>query len=649
MPVPHLRRVRALATTALAVGAVTGAALAAAPAASAAPGDPVTIANTLPGWLGRAQQVQVTAKVATPQTVRVYLAPKGGLAALQAAVASLSTPGSANYGKWLTSAQYDATYAPTAASAQALSGYLAGKGLAVGGVEAHRRYVTATGTPAQLGAAFGTTLGVYTHDGQTVTAPSAAAKLPASVGNQVLTVTGLDTTFSAVTHDDVTPDDPTPPPAGFVNGKPCSVYYGKLLATYQADYTTPLPQFMGQTLPYAPCGYTGAQYRQAYEKGLSGLTGAGATVAITDAYQWPRLTTDVAIYANRHGDGAYRDGQLTEVPSPIGYRYKQRCDPSGWAGEEVLDVEAVHAMAPAANIRYYGSASCSDADFIDTLARVVDDNQAQIVSNSWGGLESISSASSVAAYEQIFLQGATQGQSFLFSSGDNGDELANTGIRQVDYPTSDPYVTSVGGTSTGIDRTGIVTQTGWGTQSYKLSANGQAWQKVGFSSGAGGGYSSLFNRPSWQDKKVPATAPAGRAVPDVAMDADPNTGMLIGMTQAFPSGPAYGEYRIGGTSLASPLLAGFMALGIGQAGGQGYGLLNPALYRVSTSNITDVTPVADLGVVRVNYNNSIDDSDGVSYFVRTFDQDSSLKTAVGWDPVTGLGVPNAGLIRTLGR
>lgn len=651
MHVPHTRRALALVTTVGAVAAVTGAALVAAPAANAAPSGSVTITSTLPRWLSKAQKVAVSPNAVSAQTVRVYLAPNHGLAALKSKVDALSTPGSAQYRQWLTTAQYEASYAPTAASATSVSKYLSGRGLKVTGVEAHRRYVTATGTAAQLGAAFGTTLARFTHDGQTVTAPTAAAVLPAAIGTQVLTVTGLDTTVTKKTHNNETPDA-TAPPAGFQNGRPCAINYGNPLATYQADYSTPLPKFKGQTLPYAPCGYTGPQFRSAYEGTLAagtpgtGLTGAGATVAITDAYAWQKLSSDVNTYAGRNGDGTFASGQLTQVPSPTGYTQQAACDPTGWAGEEVLDVEAVHAMAPGANVRYYASASCFDDDFLDTLARVVDDNAAQLVTNSWSDLEANESAASVAAYEQVFLQGATQGISFLFSSGDNGDELANSGSIQVDYPASDPYATAAGGTATGIANGAITTQTGWGSHSYALSSTGRGWGTGSFLYGAGGGYSTLFNRPTYQQAKVPTNTAPGRAVPDIAMDADPNTGMLIGITQAFPDGNRYGEYRIGGTSLASPLLAGFMALAVGKNGGTGLGLLNPTIYKAKKAQITDVLPKTG-GVVRVNNNNGVDNTDGVSYFVRTFDQDSSLKTATGWDPVTGLGVPNANLIAAL--
>jgi subtilase family serine protease len=136
-------------------------------------------------------------------------------------------------------------------------------------------------------------------------------------------------------------------------------------------------------------------------------------------------------------------------------------------------------------------------------------------------------------------------------------------------------------------------------------------------------------------------------VPDVAMDADPTTGMLVGETQSFPEGVHYGEYRIGGTSLASPLFAGMTALSF-QHAGHGVGLLNPVIYGHGAA-FTDVagTP-QDPGNVRVDFANGLDDSAGLLYSVRTFNQDSSLTTGPGWDDVTGLGSPNAGWLSATG-
>jgi len=637
MKIPHLRRAAAVAVTA-AVFTGLGAQIpaAAAPLSPTAASGSVTIDNTLPRWLPRAQKVDgITTFAEAPQSVRVYLNPNGGTAALQQKVLTLSDPRSAQYRQWLTVDQYNAAYQPTQATVDAVSTYLTAQGLTVDGVEAAHRYITASGYTGQLDQAFGVTLGTYSHDGQTVTAPSGAVTVPADIGSAVLTVTGLDTTVTRFSHRNVTPD--VPPPPSFVNAKPCNINYGNLLAKFQADYKTPLPTFQGKYLSYAPCGYTGPQFRAAYE-GNSALHGNGVTVAITDAYRWQKIASDASTYAQNHGDGPYAPGQLTEN-LPGSYNSQTECDSSGWSGEETLDVEAVHAMAPAANIRYYAASSCNDGDLLDALARVVDEDKAQLVSNSWGEAEEAETGDLIAAYEQVLLQGAMQGISMMWSSGDNGDELASTGVKQADYPTSDPYATSVGGTSTAISNGVLNFQSGWGTQKYSLSSDGKSWTPVGFLYGAGGGFSALFNQPPYQKGVVPASAPAGRAVPDVAMDADPNTGMLIGQTQTFPDGVHYGEFRIGGTSLASPLFAGMTALAIQNGGGKGLGLLNPKLYQ-SKSLFSDVKKTPNqLGDVRADYANGNDPSGGILYSVRTFGQDSSLAVRAGWDAVTGIGVP----------
>jgi subtilase family serine protease len=234
----------------------------------------------------------------------------------------------------------------------------------------------------------------------------------------------------------------------------------------------------------------------------------------------------------------------------------------------------------------------------------------------------------------------------MFSSGDDGDELAATGTKQVDYPGSDPYATGVGGTSTAIGAAGnLLFQTGWGTDKFSLSADAASWNPLGFLYGAGGGTSMLFARPSYQDG---VTSSPYRQQPDVSMDADPTTGMLVGETQSFPQGViAYDEYRIGGTSLASPLFAGMTALALQRAGGAGAGLLNNAIYTHlgSFSDVAGTPP--DAGNVRVDYANSVDASRGLLYSVRTFDQDSSLSVTPGYDQVTGVGVPNTGWLTAL--
>ena len=627
-------RVAVFVVGAAAIVAITAGSLGSAHAASGRQ----AIANTRPAWLGHAKDLG-HASAGASVSARIYLTPNGGMDKLKQFALAVSTPGNAQYRHFLKPSQYFQRFGTTNGTVSDVTSWLTGAGLHVTATESHNRWVEVSGNVAHAEAAFGVSINNYRHDGMSVQAPTSALSAPSSVASSVLAVSGVDTTPMIIRPAS---QKPAPPEAGFRNAPPCSTYYGEKLATT-------VPAFNGHTLPYAPCGYKGAQFRSAYE-GSTTLDGTGVTVAITDAYGSPNIESDAATYAARNGDRAYAPGQLSQfVASPMTRvnNGRRQCGENGWYGEETLDVEAVHAMAQGAKIRYYGAASCYDSDFLDTLAKVNDDDAAQIVTNSWDGTEVGQKSTTTAAYQEIFLQGAAEGISYMFSSGDDGDELESTGTRQADYPASDPYATAVGGTTTAINAAGALAwQTGWGTLKYSLSSDGTSWDPLGFLYGSGGGASTLFGQPGYQAGITPAGA---RGVPDVAMDGDVTTGMLIGETQIFPEGVHYDQYRIGGTSLSSPLFAGMTALAFQHAGG-GVGLLNPTIYaNASTGVFTDVTgPGPDAGNVRVDFTNGLDASGGLLYSVRTFDQDTSLNVNPGWDDVTGLGSPNSGWLTALG-
>jgi subtilase family serine protease len=636
-----MKRAKTSLSAVAAAGAlVATGAVVTAPGATAAPQRHL-LARTAPRWVAKADSLGA-APAAGTSTFRVYLAPKGGMDALKAAAAQVADPKSAHYRQFLSASQYHARFDASTATVSKVSRYLRSHDLAVTSVAAHHRFLRVKGTNAAVQRAFHVAMKRYHHRGRVVQANSSPVSLPTTVGSLVITVTGLDTTPHLMKHDTA------PPSTGFRNARPCSRFYGQLSAKYEGDFRTKLPSFDGDTLPYAVCGYTGPQLRAAYEGSKTALTGKGVTVAITDAYASPTLAGDTATYTSRHGDGSYAAGQLTQVTAK-NTRFEDECGASGWYGEETLDVEAVHAMAPSANVVYYGARSCDNGDLSDTLARVVNQNKASLVTNSWGSAGETASTDEVAADEEIFLQGALQGIGFLFSSGDSGDELANTGIRQPDYPASDPYVTAVGGTSDAIGADGTFDfQTGWGTEKYTENADHKGWTNIGFTSGAGGGESSLFGRPAYQKGVVPNSFGSGRAVPDVGLDADPTTGFLVGQTQTFPDGVYYDEYRIGGTSLASPLYAGMTALTTENAGGR-LGFLNPAIYaQAGSGTFNDVKgSPPDEGNVRADFANSTDDSAGIVYSVRALGRDSSLALGTGWDEVTGIGSPNPGWLTSI--
>jgi subtilase family serine protease len=657
-------RTRAGLAVAATLPLVAGALAMGIPSAQAASHDRQVLANTKPLW-ATAKADHGAAAGSTTVKARVYLAGRdaSGLAAFAQAV---SDPKSAQYGKYLTAKQAQARFGASKAQVAEVTAWLKSSGLKVTSTTEH--YIAISGDKAAVEKAFGTELHNYTKNGHTYHAPATAASVPASLHGAVLTVVGLDnapaiartdaTTGSAAKSaarpSDAAPGDTLPPPdAVFKNAGPFSSYYG-------SNVDKKLPAADGTHEPYAIKGYTGEQLRAAY--GAGKYTGKGVTVAITDAYASPYIAQDAAEYAKKHGDAAYKAGQLTQV-LPDSYNSTDACGAGGWYGEETLDVEAVHAVAPAADITYVGAASCNDDDLLAGLTKVVDFHLADIVSNSWSDIEADSTPDSAAAYDQVFQLGASEGIGFYFSSGDDGDYLAAVGSKQVGTPADSVWATSVGGTSLAVGKNdNYEWETGWGTDKAPLSADGQSWTGFPgpFTSGAGGGTSVLFQQPFYQKGIVPdslseadgSTTPM-RVLPDISAVADPTTGFLVGQSQSFPdSSVQYSEYRIGGTSLACPVTAAVQALATQARGGVAIGFANPAIYeRYGTPAYHDVTdqPLGQgqgIANVRVDYANSLDSSDGLLVSLRSFGLDSSLHATVGYDDVTGVGTPAAGYVKS---
>ena len=577
-------------------------------------------------------------------TARVYLAGRDAAGLAQYAK-EVSDPNSASYGKYLSTKQADARFGATKQQVAQVTAWLKSSGLKVTG--SGRHYLTVTGGSAAVEKAFSTRLHNYTKGKGTYRAPVATPSVPDSLHGAVLTVTGLDNAPHKSKHDDALP----PPDAVFRNAGPFSTYFG-------SKTDKKLPSAYGSKAPYAIKGYTGKQLRSAY--GAKSFTGKGVTVAITDAYASPSIAQDSKEYAKRNGDKNYRAGQLSQVV-PADYNSTEECQASGWYGEETLDVEAVHAVAPDADITYVGAASCNDDDLLDSLGRIVDGHLADIVSNSWGDVEANQTPASAAAYDQVFQLGAVEGIGFYFSSGDDGDDVASSGVKQVDTPANSAWVTAVGGTSLNVGKNDTYQwETGWGTLQAGLGADNNWTGFPGaFTSGAGGGTSATMPQPFYQKGVVPdslakanGTAPM-RTVPDISAVADPNTGFLVGQTQTLPDGTlGYDEYRIGGTSLAAPVIAGIQALAQQARHNVPIGFANPGIYqRYGTSSYHDVTdhPLGagrDIAVVRNDFVNSVDDADGISTSLRTLGKDSSLSSVVGYDDVTGVGSPAAGYVNS---
>ncbi|MFF0225559.1 protease pro-enzyme activation domain-containing protein [Streptomyces sp. NPDC004629] len=616
------------------------------PAAHAADGPARnTLAGTRPAWATAGADRGATPDAARV-TARVYLAGRDA-SGLTAYARAVSDPSSPLYGRYLSAAQAQARFGATRAQVKAVTSWLSSAGLKV--TEVTRHYIAVSGDVAAAERAFGTRLHDYAKGAKTYRAPARTASVPRGLGGAVLTVTGLDNAPHKAHHQDQLP----PPDAVFKNAGPFSSYYG-------SNTATTLPSAYGQKIPYAVKGYTGKQLRAAY--GAGRYTGKGVRIAITDAYASPTIASDASAYARKHGDAAWKTGGLRQV-LPRNYTKTEECGAAGWYGEETLDVEAVHAVAPEASVTYVGASSCYDDDLLDSLGKIVDNHLADIVSNSWGDIEANETPDVQAAYDQVFQLGAVQGIGFYFSSGDNGDEVANTGTKQVDTPADSAWVTAVGGTSLAVGKgETYLWETGWGTEKANLSADGGSWTDFpgAFTSGAGGGTSRTVPEPFYQRGVVPdslaeANSAAGnRVVPDIAAVADPNTGFLVGQTQTLPDGSArYSEYRIGGTSLAAPVIAAVQALAQEARGGKAIGFANPVIYAKYGSkayhDVTDDPTGSGLAVARVDFANGYDSADGLLTSVRSLGKDSSLKAVRGYDDVTGVGTPAGGYVQSYRR
>jgi len=426
----------------------------------------------------------------------------------------------------------------------------------------------------------------------------------------------------------------------------CSEWYGQVPDTTDPAY----PGYAA--LSYAPCGYFPGKIRQGY--GFSdiirqGNDGKGQKIAIVDAFLSPTLLLDAQTYAaNNDPDYPMKASQLKTVWGPG----QPQTPDTGWYGEQTLDVEAAHAMAPGATIVAVASQSAYDQDLIAAINMVVTKRLGSVISNSYGMVEQGGYVDFL-AWKPVLTAAGLKGIGVYFSSGDNGDEgFADFGIPpSADFPASSDLVTAVGGTSLALGQTGnLVFEAGWETGASFLDPAVDADADAGtpampatwdpappgfFVFGAGGGWSTVFEQPTWQKNVVPNSyavqaGVARRTVPDVGMLADPFTGFVVGQTD--PDSGTYSEAAIGGTSLACPLFAATIVLAQ-QHSGRSFGFANPLLYKHKNA-FRDIVPLNPKQAVVL----PLDDG---SVAAVPFDYDQqTIKTAEGWDSVTGLGSPN---------
>jgi subtilase family serine protease len=496
-------------------------------------------------------------------------------AGIQQFVDAVSDPKSARYRQFITPEQVGSRFGLPAAAVSKVTGYLSSHGMSIRLVAKNRLAILADATVAQAEAAFHTSIESFMPVGPDILAESphfaysATPSVPAEIGGYITHVAGME---------------------NFTHATPMG--YAVTPAQLRTFYNV------------APLYSGGAQ-------------GKGRTIGISnfDGFRLANLS------------GWYSNGTWT-LPTPsggIGSNVTDEVPPgdtSGGAGspagEGDLDIQSTLAMAPLANVIIYDAGSGS-SDLIGVLTLETNDNKADIITESYGWTST--SSSFYTSAHNLHLSMSAEGITYLCASGDHG----TYSIPADPYPDCDPEVLVVGGTTTNTSSSGaLVSQTGWG---YVTS---------GTQYGSGGGWAvntlSFNTLPSWQTGKGIPTTINYRLVPDVALNADPNTPYYIYLQAGELGVSSTGLYTgIGGTSAASPTFAGSLAdaeeqiianggLPANSAGNHRFGRIGNLLYSFNgnSSVFTDITS----------------GSNG------TLPNGQTSNAGTGWDFVTGWGCMN---------
>jgi subtilase family serine protease len=617
----------------------------------------------------------------------------------------LYNPSSPSYRHFLNRAQIAARFAPTAAEAKAVRQFFESNNLKVVKVGPDNFFVRARGTVGDVEKAFHVTLNNYQVGTKTLRANDRDPIVSGAAGLLVRSVAGLDTgkyehpliakpttlpgkkgaaTLSAAVH----------PGSNTFFSNNC--FDGTKTETFSTNGNGSLPigLYKGnhlnlQSLTSAGCGYTPPMIQAAYNlTGLyaDGFDGKGQTIGIIDWCGSLTIKDDANAFSAYFGLPPLTSSNfaITYIPVPSNCQAVDQVEIN-------LDVEWAHAIAPGANINLIvpPSATLQDVDQAEFTA--VNYGLANVLSGSYGSVESFTPASVLATENLINQIAAIAGISANFSSGDNGD-FTNFGIpATVSAPADSPWATAVGGVSLALNSDNSIRwQAGWGNNETLLAETGTVFDPplaFGFIGGAGGGPSNCaiqdsqfnclggFPKPSYQQK----LRGKYRQVPDVSWLADPFTGAVILITVPGQL-PAQVWQVWGGTSLACPMFSALWAIANQEAGAP-LGLAASYVYSLPAGAVTDIVPVA----ATHNVVASIQDANGTTayganavlggtspgkfvsalwdyaYFQNTAlvisfgtdcttypgfgltdcTQPTALRTRVGWDNVTGVGTPNA--------
>lgn len=458
---------------------------------------------------------------------------------LESFLRDVQDPYSPNYHHFLTPQTFTEQYGPTRDEVAAVSEFLSRNGIRVTDVSENRMLIHAQGQVAAVERAMGVTINDYSYGVRRFFAASSNPRLPTEIASSVRSVMGLSNSDVMRPHLVMSP-----------NGKPGG----------------------GGT----PAGFSPNQIATAYNwpSVTSTANGAGVKIAVATAFTYK--SSDLTSFWSQYGLPSH---SVTAI-AVDGTTRKTDV-------ETTLDIQRSAAMAPGAAILVYEAANAQLTTFTDCYNKVVTDNQADVMTTSWGLDENSTPVSSMQADDAIFAQASAQGIALFAAAGDNGASDGTSDSDNADFPASDPHVTAAGGTHLVLASNGsISSETVW--------------------SGSGGADSVQFGQQSWQAvRNVPQNG--HRVSSDLSMDADPNTGYSV------LSGGRWAVY--GGTSFVAPELAGLFAVRVGQVGRLGQ--VNALIYaNAGTSNYS------------TDFHDITSGSNGFS-------------AAAFWDYPTGWGTPNA--------
>src|SRR5215470_7705092 len=650
-------------------------------AAQSANGKGWRIANNTPGFVKMAKDLGPVDPTTTIEvTVWLQLHNQNRLDQL---LKSQNQQGSANYHKWITQDEFNASFSPTPQELNSVANYLRAHKLSMVSVAENNWYVKVQGTVADVEKTFGVQLDNYQFNGQIYRGNRNNPSIDGSSGAHVAAVTGLDDFgFQPAL---ARPIDPEGNPVGIVPlssvVSPDGLFFeghcfrgiethtftkGSNSATYTGDrFGSDIDNTNLGHLP--PCGYAPAEMQTAYNMNslyAQGLDGSGQTVVITEAFGSSTIAQDAEVFSQIYGLPSITPDSLQVVKAP-GLVHNPKGPNIGWDTETTLDVEWVHAMAPGAKIALVIATDRASLDEAINLAVV--HHLGNTISNSWSSPEGLGNPAQFNRVNRILEQAAVQGIDVNFASADCGDETVvvqgfcpGLPFKTVAFPASSPFATGVGGTSLALNSDDTIAfQTGWGNNLTRIADTVALGSPpvipplhLAVQGGAGGGSSRPLAKPDFHSG-IPGTT---RQVPDVSLVADPFTGAEIIQTI---SGQTFVEV-VGGTSLATPMFSGVMAVAA-QKASHGLGQAAPLVYNLPAGAVTDVPATSSPNNVTGVINGDPQSADSLAqplenttsyfsalynspfstrWFVITFGTDSSLTTGPGWDNVTGVGTPN---------